>query len=100
MTPEAEARLKAAVADRSQWWLGDHAPPPWSPLGPPPPAAAPSSPPAALSLAEMLWSVERESEIKAERNGAEINGAPVSPRTNSSPNPSPTVTLTLTPALK
>eukprot|EP00964_Phaeocystis_antarctica_P050974 scaffold29717_cov57-Phaeocystis_antarctica.AAC.1 len=48
----------------------------------------------------MLWSVERESEIKAERNGAEINGAPVSPRTNSSPNPSPTVTLTLTPALK
>ena len=34
-----------------------------------------SSPPAALSLAELLWSVERESELQL---GLSLDGAPVS----------------------
>ena len=76
VTPEAQAWAEAA----------DHGPPPWSQLGPPPPAAAPPSPPAALSLAELLWSVERESELKL---GRSLDGAPVFP----------TLTLTLTLAL-
>lgn len=41
-----------------------------------------SSPPAALSLAELLWSVERESELEL---GLSLDGAPVAPRSRWAP---------------